>query len=175
MFHRMRERGQEQQTLSRYKMREKLISFGDDYWIQDGNGQRAFFVDGKMLRVRHTLLFKDAQGQELLKIQERMLRVRDTMDIEHNGQTVAKVHNALLTPLRDRFKIDIPGAPDMVAQGNFLQHQYEIKQDGNRVAEVSKKWFRFADTYGVEVSPGQNDILILAITVVIDSMASPDK
>ena len=37
-------------------------------------------------------------------------------------------------------------------------------------AEVSKKWFRVADTYGVDIAPGADDILILACTVVIDMM-----
>ena len=40
------------------------------------------------------------------------------------------------------------------------------------MAEVSKKWFRVRETYGVEVAPGQNDALILAITVCIDNLAS---
>jgi uncharacterized protein YxjI len=40
-----------------------------------------------------------------------------------------------------------------------------------KVAEVSKKWFRLRDSYGVEIAPGQNDIIILAVTVVIDELA----
>jgi uncharacterized protein YxjI len=39
------------------------------------------------------------------------------------------------------------------------------------VAEVSKKWFRIADTYGVEVPPGQDPALMLAVTAVLDQMA----
>jgi len=169
----MRERRQEQQLVHRYKMREKLIAFGDDYYIEDEEGQKVFFVDGKMLRVRNTLNFDDMQRHELLHIQEKFLRVRDTMNIEHDGRVVAAVHSALISPLRDRYKIDIPGAPDLVAQGNFLHHEYDIKQDGQKVAEVSKKWFRIRDTYGVEIEPGQNDILILAITTCIDQMSEP--
>jgi uncharacterized protein YxjI len=173
MFRGMRERRGEQSLVHRYKMREKLIAFGDDYYIEDEEGQKVFFVDGKMLRVRNTLNFDDMQRHELLHIQERFLRVRDTMNIEHDGRVVAAVHSALISPLRDRYKIDIPGAPDLVAQGNFLHHEYDIKQDGQKVAEVSKKWFRIRDTYGVEIEPDQNDILILAITACIDQMSEP--
>ena len=43
-------------------MREKLVSFGNDFWIEDENGRRAFKVDGKMLRVRDTLFFEDLSG-----------------------------------------------------------------------------------------------------------------
>ncbi len=44
---------------TRYQMKEKLVSIGDDFWIEDAQGQKAFKVDGKAVRVRDTLQFKD--------------------------------------------------------------------------------------------------------------------
>jgi hypothetical protein len=46
-----------------------------------------------------------------------------------------------------------------------------IGEGRDKIAEVSKKWFRVADNYGVQIEPGQNDVLILAVTVALDSMA----
>ena len=156
----------------RYQMRQRMFAIGDDFFIEDEQGRRAFKVDGKALRVRSTLKFEDAGGRELYKIQEKLARVRDSMTIERaDGGVAAKVHNALLTPLRDRWTIDIPGGADMKTQGNIVHHEYRIEQGGMPVATVSKKWFRVRDSYGVEIAPGQDDALILAITVVIDMMA----
>jgi uncharacterized protein YxjI len=157
---------------NRYKMRQNLVSIGDDFWIENERGERVYKVDGKALRVRSTLLFEDARGQELAKIQEKMVRVRDTMEIEGpNGQTLATVKKAMITPLRERFSVDIPGSGDMEIQGNLLDHEYTIEQGGKKVAEISKKWFRIADSYGVEIAPGQNDIVILAASVAVDMIA----
>jgi uncharacterized protein YxjI len=39
------------------------------------------------------------------------------------------------------------------------------------VATVSKKWFRARDTYGIEVQPDANVVLILAVTVAVDALA----
>lgn len=159
---------------TRYKMRERLFTFGDDFFIEDEHGRRAFWVDGKALRVRETLLFKDMRGQEIYRMQEKMLRVRDTINLYRGNQVAAAIHSALISPLRDRLQIDVPGRQDLVAQGNFLYHNYKIYQGGrNQVAEVSKKWFRIRDTYGVEIAPNQDDLLILAITVCIDIMNEP--
>jgi uncharacterized protein YxjI len=58
--------------------------------------------------------------------------------------------------------------PDLALQGNILNHEYTIGEGNSKIAEVSKKWFRIADTYGVMIEPGQNDVLILAVTVAID-------
>lgn len=157
---------------NRYQMRQRMFAIGDDFSIVDDQGRRAFKIDGKALRVRSTLKFEDANGRELYKIQEKVARVRDSMTIERSdGGAAAKVHNALITPLRDRWTIDIPGGVEMKTQGNIVQHEYRIEQGGRTVATVSKKWFRVTDSYGVEIGPGQDDALILAITVVIDMMA----
>jgi uncharacterized protein YxjI len=156
----------------RYQMRQKMVSIGQDFWIENDQGQKVFKVDGKALRVRSTLQFEDAQGNVLCKIQERMLRVKDSMEIEGpGGERMAMVKKALITPLRDRWTVKIGDGPDLDVQGNLLDHEYHIGEGRDKVAEVSKKWFRVRDTYGVAIDPGQNDVLILAITVAIDMMA----
>ena len=73
-----------------YRMRQKLVSIGDDYWIENDQGERVFKVDGKALRTRNTLIFEDSHGSELLKIQERVARVRDTMEIEDPAGTPSR-------------------------------------------------------------------------------------
>ncbi len=154
-----------------YRMRQRLVSIGDDYWIEDDDGRRAYKVNGKALRIRQTLNFEDAHGNTMLRIQERKLRVRDTMEIEDaDGRSVATVKKALVTPLRERMSVSVEGGQDLDVQGNIVDHEYSIEAGGAKVAEVSKRWFRVADTYGVEIAPGQNEILLLAVTAVIDSM-----
>ena len=168
---RIADRRDERQGGTQFRMRQKIASIGDDFWIEDNNGNRVYKVDGKALRVRDTMKFEDANGTELLKIQERVARIRDTMKIEDaNGNTVASVKKAVISPFRDRWDVKIEGSPDIDVQGNLVDHEYTLEMNGQKVAEVSKKWFRVADTYGVEVAEGQNPVIILAITSVIDSM-----
>jgi uncharacterized protein YxjI len=157
---------------NRYRMREKLVSIGDDFWIENEAGQKVFKVDGKALRIRDTLKFEDTHGNEVAKIQERKLRVKDSMKVEGpNGEELAMVKKALISPIRDRFTVKISNGPDLEVKGNILDHEYKIGEGRDTVAQVSRKWFRVRDTYGVEVEPGQNDIVILAVTVCIDQMA----
>jgi uncharacterized protein YxjI len=157
---------------NRYQMREKLVSIGDDFWIENAQGQKTFKVDGKALRVRQTLKFEDAHGNELCKIQERKVRVKDSMEVEDaHGHQVAMVKKALVSPVRDRFTVKIKDGQDLEVKGNILDHEYSIGEGHHKVAEVSKKWFRIRDSYGVEVESGQDDIVILAVTVCIDQIA----
>src|SRR4051794_34673236 len=92
---------------NRYRMREKLFSIGDGMWMENDEGDRAFKVDGKALSVRKTFRLEDTSGQELLKIQEKKLHIRDTMEIERGGSTAASVRKKLISPVRDRFTVDL--------------------------------------------------------------------
>src|SRR5947208_4741468 len=91
-----------------YQMRQRLVSIGDDFWIETDTGQRTYKVDGKALRLRKTLIFEDADGHKLAKIQERVARIKDSMEIEDDdGHRIAMVKKAIITPLRDRWTVKI--------------------------------------------------------------------
>ena len=156
---------------NRYQMREDLISIGDDFWIENENGQRVYRVDGKVLRISKTYVFLDLAGNTLCRIKERLLTIKDTMEIEDSeGKEMAVVKKALISPLRDRWGVNVRNGPDLDIRGNILDHEYSISRGRRKIAEVSKKWFRLTDTYGVEIAEGQNDVLILAIAIAMDAM-----
>jgi uncharacterized protein YxjI len=152
----------------RYQMRQKMIAIGDDYWIEDSDGNKAYRVNGKAVRFRDTWILEDAHGKEVALIREKKLSVRDAVKIEVGGQEY-KVKKAMIG-IRDRYVIETDGK-NLKAHGNIVDHEYEIEQDGDKVAEISKKWFRIRDTYGVEMDADIDPALILSITVAIDSFS----
>jgi uncharacterized protein YxjI len=157
--------------MSRYVMREKFLAIGDDSWIEDEAGERVYRVDGKALRRRKTLKLEDRDGNEVCKIQERKLRIKDTMEIQApDGRRLGLIQKGMITPLRERFDVEVPDADDLKVRGKILDHEYRIKQGGEQVAEVSKRWLRMRDTYGIEIEPGQDEVLVLAIAVALDAI-----
>lgn len=158
----------------RYRMRQRALALGEDFWVEDGAGDRAFKVDGKLLRLRDTLDLKDMHGNRIYRIQTRAMRFRDTMAIEDaHGHRVALVREALITPLRERWDVEVDGADDLSVRGNIVDHEYHIERNDHLIAEVSKRWFRVRDTYGIEIVPGVRPELILAVIVAVDAMAHP--
>lgn len=154
----------------RYMMHEKLMSIGDDSWVENEQGQKAFKIDGKAMRARDTLVLEDPEGREVASFQQHPVAVRDTMTVERDGREVARIRKAIISPIRDRFDVDLSSGDHWSVQGNVLAHEYDIDGDAGKVAEVSKKWFRVRDSYGVEVESGQDDALVLAVTAAVDNM-----
>jgi uncharacterized protein YxjI len=165
-----RKDGDDEPHGERYMMKERLISIGDDYWIEGPGGERAFKVNGKALRVRDTFVLEDRSGREVATIRERKLSIRDAITIEVDGRK-AVVKKAMIG-LRERYNVEVDGGPDLKVHGNIVDHEYEIEiDDGPKIGEVSKKWFRVRDSYGVDVLDPQMTVLVLAVAVAVDSMS----
>ncbi len=160
----------------RYLLRQDLISFGDDFTIKNEAGEPVFQVDGKAFTVlREKLAFEDMQGQELAFIRERLIALTPSYEILRNGEVAAVVKKDLINLFRCGFTVDVPGPDDLEAQGSLLDHEYTFTRGSRTVATVSKRWFSFTDTYGVEIEPGEDPVLILASTVVIDMICHADE
>jgi uncharacterized protein YxjI len=159
----------------RYIMRERILSWGDDFTIKNADGQDTFYVDGKVFSVGDKLSFKDMGGNELALIDQKVLSLGPQYEIIRDGKTVAVVKKHLFTLFRARFTVDVPGPDDLEANGDFLHHEYAFERSGREVARVSKRWFSFSDTYGVDIDEGEDDVLILAAAVVIDLVSHPDQ
>jgi len=149
-------------------MRQKLFAWGDDYRIQDEGGNDVFFVDGQAFTIGDKLSFQDLRGTELAFIRQKLLAWGRTYEIYRSGQLAAVVKKELFSPFHHTFNVDVPGPGDLEAKGNFLDYEYAFRRGENQIAQVSKQWFTWADTYGVDINEGEDDILILASSVVID-------
>ena len=159
----------------RYVMKQKLFCWGDDFTIKTPDGQDVFFVDGKAFSIGKKLSFQDLAGNELVFISQKLLSWGPTYHVYRGPQLAAVVKKSLFTFFHCKFTVDVPGPDDLEAEGNFLDHEYSFSRGGTTVASVSKRWFSWADTYGVEIESGEDDVLILASTVVIDMACHGDQ
>jgi uncharacterized protein YxjI len=153
----------------RYLMKQKWFSFGDDFTIKDEQGNDVFFVDGKAFSLRDRFSLQDRAGKELASIQQKLLALTPSYEIHRDGELFAVVKKDFFNFFICGYTVDVPGPNDLRAEGNLFEHEYEFKRGEQVVATVTKRWFSWTDSYGVEVMPGEDDVLILASTVVIDA------
>ncbi len=121
------------ESAHRYLMRERMFSIGDDFWIEDEKGRRAFKVDGKALRLRETFVMEDLQGKELVTIKKDLFAIGGSMTIERNGKPYAKVKKALINILGDRFSLEAPNR-EVKIDGDIIDHEYRFERGGHKVA-----------------------------------------
>ena len=152
----------------RYIMKQKVFSLGDRFTIRDEKGEDAFVVNGEVFSLGHKLSFEDPQGNELMFIRQKVLSWGPTYEIYRGQEHVATIQKEIFTFFRCTFDIHTDDHGDLEAQGDFSDHEYTVTRRGEPIAQISKEWFSWSDTYGVDVAGDEDPVLILASTVVID-------
>jgi uncharacterized protein YxjI len=160
----------------RYLIQERIFSLTTDFWIEDEAGDRVFYIDGRALTLRETFELRDAAGQLRALIRKKVFALRDTMNIEDATGVIATVKPALFSPFKHRYDIDLADGSRLEAVGDFRDKDWEIVDADGRIAgRISRQWFRIRDSYGVEVAPGENDAMIIAIAVCIDRIHEDEE
>jgi uncharacterized protein YxjI len=158
-----------------FQLRRQLLAFGEDFWIQNAQGENVYRLDGKVLALTQTFALEDVGGNELARMQAEMFTLRRTMDIERGGQVVATVRKAFINVLGQSFSVDIAGGGELQASGDILNHEFQISAGSTVVATISKQWFAADFMYGIAIAPGQDEVLMLCVAMAIDEMSESDR
>jgi|ERR1035437_6369258 uncharacterized protein YxjI len=160
-----------------YVLNQKLLSLTGDLWIEDGQGNHTFEVDGKLLSLRGSHVLKDLSGQALYEIAKPLApHVHKTIDISKGGQTAATVQEAILHLGGDKFKISLSGGLELTIHGDWMNREFQVKDLTGRVAiVVSRAWFSIHDGYGIQITPGFEVPLALAIVIALERVEAQEQ
>lgn len=153
-----------------FVLNEKLISMTGDLWIDDSNGNHAFEVAGKLVALRRSLLLKDTSGQELYEINKSLAHVHTTFEVKQGDKVVATIQKALMSMFGEHFTITAADGGQMKVTGNWMGREFHIQKDGTDVIVASRQFFTIRDAYGIQVSPGFEAALALAIVVALEQI-----
>jgi uncharacterized protein YxjI len=159
----------------RYLVRQRILSFAASFWITDEDGNEVFHVDGQALQLRKTFELTDRSGAVVAMIRQQLFRLRGTMDIERDGAVIATVRRANFSPFRHRYDVTLADGTVWSAAGNFADMSWELAAPDRVVGRISRQWFNVRDTYGVEVEPGEDPSLVIAIAVCIDRLREQER
>ena len=157
----------------RYQIRQKVFSFGDDFIIRGANDEPRFIVKGKVFSFGDKLSLRDLNENELFYIEQKVFTFLPEYHIFQNGTEAAMVKKEF-TFFKPRFIISSRyGNYEM--EGNIFGYDFQIRKNGRMVACVSKQWFAFSDTYGVDIEDSEDQAFMLSLVIVIDQVIHDDK
>jgi uncharacterized protein YxjI len=157
----------------KYEIKQKIFSFGDKFIIRDEIESPRYAVRGQIFSFGKKLSIEDLDGNELVYIEQKLFKFLPEYNIYIKGEQVATVKKEF-TFFAPRFNIESNmGNYDM--QGEIFSHEFEILKGYDVVASVSKQWFSFSDTYGVDISENENQAFMLALVIVIDQVLYDNK
>ncbi|MDR3083238.1 MAG: LURP-one-related family protein [Streptomyces sp.] len=160
----------------RFLVRDRLLGFGDDYWIEDQHGNKVFLVDGKAMRLRDTFQIKDRQGRVLIDIHQKMFALRDTMIIERDGDPLATIRRKRLSLLRNHYRVLLADGTELDVSGKILDREFAVDLDGELLAQISRRRLHVRETYGVDIVRDEADpALVIAVAVCVIHLAEKER
>ncbi|CAM5649033.1 LURP-one-related family protein [Streptomyces hirsutus] len=161
---------------ARHSVRDRLLGIGDDYWIEDDQGNKVFLVDGKAMRLRDTFELKDVRGRVLIDIRKKMFALRDTMVIERDGEALAAIRRKRLSLLRNHYRVTLADGTELDVSGKILDREFAVEYDGELLAVISRRWRHIRETYGVDVVRDDADpALLIAVAVCVIHLAEKER
>ena len=157
----------------RYLVKQRVFSLGDSYVIKDEEGIDRFIVKGEVFTLGHKLSILDTSGTELIYIEQELFHFRPTFNIYDRGTYIATVKKEF-TFFGASFSIE-SSRGSYTIEGELFSHEFSILKEGVKLAHVSKEWFSFADSYGIEVEDNENQEFILSLVIVLDEILDSEK
>jgi uncharacterized protein YxjI len=153
-----------------YVLNQKLVSISGDLWIEDGNGNHVFEVDGKAFALRRTLFLKDTSGRELYEINKSLAHIHTTFEIKQGDRVVATIQKAIVSLFGEHFTITAADGEQLAVTGDWINREFHIQRNGADVILASRSLFSLHGAYGVQVAPGFDVALGLAIVVALEQI-----
>ena len=159
----------------KYALKAKFWSWGDDFTIRNEQGNDCYQVKGSIFSFGDKLSVRDMQGNEIAFISQRLMSWGPTYEVTQPGKENTVITKELFTFFSCKFQVDGPGNQDYEASGDLMDHEYEISRFGTIVGRISKKWFSFNDSYGIEIDDREDQVLLICTAVVIDMVCHDSK
>ena len=158
-----------------YVLNQQLLSLRGDLWIGDAQGSRLFQVDGTLLSIHDTKILRDAQGKPLYEIGQSLAHLHRTFEIKRDGQVVATIQQALLNLLGDHFTITLADGSQLAVTGDWIDREFHVTRDGQDVLFASRRLLSIRDSYGIQIAPGFETALGLAICIGLEQMEREER
>jgi uncharacterized protein YxjI len=156
-----------------YVLKQKLVSLGNNFTIEDIDGRDAFQVSGVLASLGDKLSLEDAQGHELAYIEQKVFNWVGTYEISRDGRLLAEVRRDPWSFWRRRFTVAMSGSEDLEMRGDILAFEYVVSRGGVKIATFTRQWFRLSDTYWIRIEESEKDeVLILALAVIIEVISN---
>jgi len=151
-----------------YKIKQKVFSIGASFNIKNEFDEDVYSIKGEVFTLGRKLRLYDLKGNELVYIEQEVFNFLPVYKIYIDGE-IAAIVKKKFTLFRTEFLIEGNGR-EYILEGDFFAHEYRILTENGQVASISKEWFTFGDTYGVEISDSENHPFLLALVIVLDQV-----
>ena len=147
-------------------MKQKVFSWKDRFTIKDASGADRYTVEGQFFSFGKKLHIFNRDGDEVAFVKQKVVALMPKFFVEIGGEDVAEIAKKF-TFFKPKYVVNGPGWD---VQGDMWSHNYTITSGGNPVVSIHKQWMAWGDTFELDIAPGADEVLALAVVLAIDAV-----
>ena len=152
-------------------MKQKIFSWNDKFSVYDANGEEHYFVEGELFSWGKKLHVYDRVRREAAFVRQELFTLLPKFIVSIGGQDIAEIVKEF-TLFKPKYRIDGLG---WEIDGDFWDHEYEIKKNGRTIVSLSKEWFTWGDCYELDIENPEDEIVALAVVLAIDCVQAAQR
>ncbi len=152
-------------------IKQKIFSWNDKFSVYDANGEEHYFVEGELFSWGKKLHVYDRVRREAAFVRQELFTLLPKFIVSIGGQDIAEIVKEF-TFFKPKYRIDGLG---WEIDGDFWDHDYDIKKNGRTIVSLSKEWFTWGDCYELDIESPEDEIVALAVVLAIDCVLAAQK
>ena len=145
-------------------IKEKVFSWGDKFTVKDAYGEDKYIVEGELFTFGKKLHVYDRSGREVAFIKQEVWSFLPMYYVFCGDLKIAEIKKEF-TFLFPRYTIEGLG---WEIDGSFMAHDYQITKRGRKIVTIAKEWMTWGDSYELNISNPQDEIVALSVVLTID-------
>ncbi len=152
-------------------IKQKIFSWNDKFSVYNEVGEERYFVEGELFSWGKKLHVYDHARGEAAFIRQELFTLLPKFIVSIGGQDIAEIVKEF-TFFKPKYRIDGLG---WEIDGDFWDHDYDIKKNGRTIVSLSKEWFTWGDCYELDIENPEDEIVALAVVLAIDCVLAAQK
>ena len=147
-------------------LKQKVFSWKDKGTVKNEYGEDVYTIEGEVISFGKKLHIRDASGTEVAFVRQKVMSLLPRFFVEVGGREVAEIVKKL-SFLKPKYVVNGLGW-DII--GDFFAHDYEVVKNGQALISIHKKWMTWGDTFEIDIAPGTDAVVALAVVLAIDAV-----
>ena len=152
-------------------IKQKVFSWGDKFFVKDEMGRDKYVVEGEVFSWGKKLHVYDLHGNEAAFIKQEVWSFLPRFYVFRDDRQVAEVKKEF-TLFFPKYSIEGLG---WEIEGRFMAHDYQITRNGMPIVTIRKEWMTWGDSYELDITNPADEILALAVVLIIDCVLDSDS
>ncbi len=151
--------------MMRLLIKQRVFSWTDTYDVYDEDENIKYFVKSELFSFGHKIHVYDTYENEVGMIREKLISFLPVFEMEIGGKILGKIEKKF-SLFKPRYEVECNG---WSIEGDLMEWNYDV-YDGDRVVvQITKEWLSWGDTYVLDISDPEDELLGLLLVIAIDA------